>query len=120
MPSRPEVVDLVQRYAAAVAAQDVDAATALFAADARHEDPVGEGVDHGRPAIRTFFEQWFSFTFDARLDGAVTVHGRFVAFRLAIEVPAGRTPFRVLVTTFVEVTPDLLVASLTAVPDAHA
>jgi hypothetical protein len=118
-PSRRErIVDLVERYVAAVDAQDVEAATALFHADARREG--GEGVNVGHAAIREFFEQSFSLGFAATLFGPVTVHGMVAAFRVRIEVPAGRTPFVVLVTDLVEVTPDWRFASLRAVPDSKA
>ncbi len=120
MPNRDQIVSLVQSYVDAVDTQDVEAATALFTQDGHQEDPIGEGVNHGRAAIREFFEQSFSVPFDARLEGPVTAHGRFAAFRIRIEIAAGRTPFRMLVTDLVEVSSDCLFSSLRAVPDSKA
>ncbi len=56
--------------------------------------------------------------FDAVLDGPPTIHGRFAAFRVRIEIPAGRTPFRLLITDLVEVSADNRFRTLKAVPDA--
>ncbi|MDQ6642243.1 MAG: nuclear transport factor 2 family protein [Actinomycetota bacterium] len=120
MPNREQIVSLVQRYVAAVDAQDVDAATALFTEDGHQEDPVGDGPNVGHAAIREFFEQSFSVPFEARLEGPVTVHGRFAAFRIRIEIAAGRTPFLMLITDLVEVSQDGRFSSLRAVPDSKA
>jgi hypothetical protein len=35
-----------------------------------------------------------------------------------VEIPAGRTPFRIMITDLVEVSPDLRFSTLRAVPDA--
>lgn len=120
MPSRDQIVSLVQRYVAAVDGQDIDGATVLFTEDGHQEDPIGDGANRGHAAIREFFEQSFSVPFDARLDGPVTVHGRFAAFRIRIEIAAGRTPFLMLITDLVEVSADCRFSSLTAVPDSRA
>ncbi len=118
MPSRDQISDLVERYVAALDAQDLDTIVGLFADDAVQDDPVGEGSNVGHGAIRAFFEERFQVGFDAQLDGPATVHGRFAAFRIRIEIPAGRTPFRILVTDLVEVSADNRIKTLKAVPDA--
>lgn len=120
MPSRDQILSLVDRYVAAVDAQDVDAATALFTEDGHQEDPIGDGANKGHAAIREFFEQSFSVPFDARLEGPVTVHGRFASFRIRIEIAAGRSPFLILITDLVEVSSDGRFSSLKAVPDSKA
>ncbi len=102
MGQRAEIVALVEAYVAAVGRQDVEATLAALAEDAVQDDPVGEGHNVGHAQIRDFLEQWFSVTFSARLEEPVSVHGAFAAFRYVIEVPAGRTPFRVLVHGFAE------------------
>lgn len=48
--------DAVRRYATAMSARDVDALTALFAADATREDPIGTPVATGADEIRKAFE----------------------------------------------------------------
>jgi steroid delta-isomerase len=120
MPNRDQIVSLVHSYVAAVDAQDVAGATALFTEDGHQEDPIGDGANTGHAAIREFFEQSFSVAFDARLEGPVTVHGRFAAFRIRIEIAAGRTPFLLLITDLVEVSADCRFSSLRAVPDSKA
>ncbi|MEP6817207.1 MAG: nuclear transport factor 2 family protein [Marmoricola sp.] len=120
MPNRDQIVTLVERYVAAVDAQDVEAATALFTEDGHQEDPIGDGPNIGHVAIMEFFEQSFSVPFGARLEGPVTVHGRFAAFRIRIEIAAGRSPFLILVSDLVEVSPDGRFSSLRAVPDSKA
>jgi steroid delta-isomerase len=118
MPSRDQIRDLVERYVAALDAQDLDTIVGLFTENAVQDDPVGEGSNVGQAAIRTFFAEAFTVAFHATLDGPVTIHGRFAAFRLTVEIPAGRTPFRILITDLVEVSPDLRFSTLKAVPDA--
>ncbi|MCW2774077.1 MAG: steroid delta-isomerase [Nocardioides sp.] len=118
MPSRDQIRDLVERYVAALDGQDLDTIVGLFTEDAVQDDPVGEGANVGHAAIRAFFTERFLVAFDARLDGPPTIHGSFAAFRIAVEIPAGRTPFRILITDLVEVTPDLRFRTLKAVPDA--
>jgi|SRR6185437_9281451 len=55
MPTPDELRQLVNRYAAAVTARDVDAVVALFADDAVQRDPASAPPNVGRDAIRTFF-----------------------------------------------------------------
>ena len=118
MPSREQITDLVERYVAAMDAQDIDGCVAAFTEDATQDDPVGEGANVGHAAIRRFFEEAFQVAFDATLDGPPTIHGRFAAFRVRVEIPAGRTPFRLLITDLVEVSADNRFSTLKAVPDA--
>ena len=118
MPSREQITALVERYVAALDAQDVDGCVGAFTEDATQDDPVGEGANVGHAAIRAFFEERFQVAFDAVLDGPPTIHGRFAAFRVRIEIPAGRTPFRLLITDIVEVSADNRFRTLKAVPDA--
>ncbi len=120
MQSRDQIVSLVERYVAAVGSQDVEGATALFTEDASQEDPIGDGPNIGHAAIRAFFAQSFSVPFGARLEGPVAVHGRFAAFGIRIEIAAGRSPFLILISDLVEVSPDGRFSSLRAVPDSKA
>ena len=123
MAQRTDIVALVEAYVDAVGRQDVEAAVEVFAEDAVVDDPVGEGHNVGHDQIREFLRQWFSVGFTARLDGPVGVHGSFAAFRYVIEIPAGRTPFRVQVTDLAEVRragDGLLFTTLKVIPDSTA
>lgn len=55
MPSTAETVAIVERYVAAFNSGDADAVTALFAADAVIEDPVGVVAASGSEEIRGFY-----------------------------------------------------------------
>ena len=48
---------LVDRYVAAWRAGDRDGWLSTFAAHAKQEDPVGDGVRHGREEIGQFWDQ---------------------------------------------------------------
>ena len=55
MPSVDHMKDVVERYAAAHTAGDIDAVAALFADDAVVADPVDQPAHVGREAVRGFF-----------------------------------------------------------------
>src|SRR3954465_14610212 len=56
MPTTAQIEDAVTRYVDAVGRQDLEATLALFAEDARQEDPVGTPPNVGRDAIRAFYD----------------------------------------------------------------
>ena len=120
MPDRRAVQDLVARYVAALDARDVDALAATFTDDAVHDNPMGAGSDTGVAAIRAFYDQTFSVPAAASLDGPIAVHADTAAFRVVVEIPAGRTPFRLLLCYLAEISPDCRIAVLRAVPDSVA
>jgi ketosteroid isomerase-like protein len=54
----PDLVELVERIVAAINAQDFAAAVSFYAPDAIL-DADDAGVHEGRPAIRSFYEDWW-------------------------------------------------------------
>lgn len=55
MPTVEHIKSVVERYAAAHSAGDVDAVVALFADDAVVVDPVDQPEHRGKDAVRAFF-----------------------------------------------------------------
>jgi steroid Delta-isomerase len=88
VPTREELRQIVDRYAAAVTAGDLEAIIALFAADAVRTDPIGTPTNVGRDAIRAAFTNLGSGAFT--LFDVVKVHtaGDSVAFNFKVTVTA--------------------------------
>ncbi|WP_188781301.1 nuclear transport factor 2 family protein [Marmoricola endophyticus] len=121
MPQRDAIHDLVGRFVAALGAQDAAALADLFTDDAVHDDPTGEGQDVGPERIREFYAQRFHVPVTAAsLEGPTAIHGPLAAFRVVVEIPAGRTPFRLLTCYLADVGPTGQFRSLRAVPDPVA
>ncbi len=117
MPTREQIESIVEQYVAAVGRQDLDATLAVFAEDARQEDPVGTPANVGRDAIRGFFEKAFRGTFSTTLTGPLLVTGDHAAVHFTIEVPTGSDPFLVRVVDLIRFDEDGLIAELRAVVD---
>jgi len=80
--------DAVHAYVAAFAAQDPAAATALFAADATLEDPVGSETLHGIEAIAAFYARAMQMGAKLTLTGPVRLAGNSAAFAFTVSVNA--------------------------------
>jgi steroid delta-isomerase len=115
MPTREHIESAVERYVGAVGRQDLDATLALFADDARQEDPVGTPPNVGRDAIRAFFEKAYGAPFSTELTGPVLVTGDHAAFHFTIRVPLGEDTMTVRVIDQVRFDDDGLIAELRAV-----
>jgi steroid delta-isomerase len=81
-----------RQYIEAVGRQDLDGTLALFAEDARQEDPVGSPAHVGRDAVRAFFERAYRGTYTTTLTGPLLVTGDHAAVHFTIEVPTGGEP----------------------------
>lgn len=92
MPTPDELRQLVERYAAAVSARDIDTVLELFTEDAVQRDPVSGPPNIGREAIGTFLRNGVGAS-TATLFEAVAVHtcGDHVAidFRVSVTLEAG-------------------------------
>lgn len=117
MPTREHIVSAVEQYVAAVGRQDLEATLALFAEDARQEDPIGTPANVGRDAIRGFFEKAFRGSFETTLTGPLLVTGNHAAVHFTIEVPTGADPLVVRVVDLIRFDDDGLIADLRAVVD---
>lgn len=117
MPTREHIDESVRRYVEAVGRQDLEATLALFAPDARQEDPVGTPPNVGRDAIREFFERAFRGSFTTTLTGPLLVTGDHAAVHFTIEVPTQADPFVVRVVDLIRFDQDGLIADLRAVVD---
>jgi steroid delta-isomerase len=117
MPTREHIESAVEQYVAAVGRQDLEATLALFAEDARQEDPIGTPANVGRDAIRGFFEKAFRGSFETTLTGPLLVTGNHAAVHFTIEVPTGAEPLVVRVVDLIRFDDDGLIADLRAVVD---
>lgn len=115
MPTREQVEATVRQYVDAVGRQDLEATLALFAEDARQEDPVGTPPNVGRDAIRAFFERANKVPFSTTLTGPLLVTGDHAAVHFTIEVPTGGDPMVVRVIDLIRLDDDGLIADLRAV-----
>jgi steroid delta-isomerase len=122
MPTRDHLEAAVEQYVAAVGRQDLEATVALFAEDARQEDPVGTPANVGRDQIRSFFEKAFRGSFTTTLTGPLLVTGDHAAVHFTIEVPTGAPedeapPLVIRVADLIRFDDDGLIADLRAVVD---
>jgi steroid Delta-isomerase len=117
MPTREHIEKTVRLYVEAVGRQDLEATLALFAEDARQEDPVGTPANLGRDAIRTFFERAYRGSFTTTLTGPLLVTGDHAAVHFIIEVPTGGEPMVVRVVDLIWFDDEGLIADLRAVVD---
>jgi steroid delta-isomerase len=117
MPTRAHIETVVRQYVEAVGRQDLDATLALFAEDARQEDPVGTPANVGRDAIRGFFEKAYRGAFTTTLAGPLLVTGDHAAVHFTIEVPTGADPLLVRVIDLIRFDEDGLITDLRAVVD---
>jgi steroid delta-isomerase len=115
MPTSAQIEDAVTRYVDAVGRQDLEATLALFAEDARQEDPVGSPPNVGRDAIRVFFEKAYRASFSTTLTGPLLVTGNHAAVHFTIEIPAEPEPMIVRIIDLIRFDDDGLIADLTAV-----
>lgn len=114
---RADLEALVRTYVEAVGRQDVDACVELFAEDAVQEDPLGSPPNHGRDAIRAFFEKSFQTPFSVELDPDVRIGGDHVSFRFIISVPLGDTTLEIKVADLAKVDSDGRFAQMWAIQD---
>jgi steroid delta-isomerase len=117
MPTREHIEAAVREYVDAVGRQDLETTLALFAEDARQEDPVGTPPNVGREAIRAFFERANKVAFSTTLTGPLLVTGDHAAVHFTIEVPTGGDPMVVRVVDLFRFDQDGLIADLRAVVD---
>ncbi|MGY2874110.1 steroid Delta-isomerase [Marmoricola sp. URHA0025 HA25] len=117
MPTRDHIEKAVRQYVEAVGRQDLEATLALFAEDARQEDPVGSPPNVGRDAIRSFFERAYRGGFSTTLAGPLLVTGDHAAVHFVISVPTGGDPLVVRVMDLIRFDDDGLIADLRAVVD---
>src|SRR3954452_8471439 len=101
MPTTAQIEDAVTRYVDAVGRQDLEATLALFAEDARQEDPVGTPANVGRDAIQGFFEKAYRGSFTTTLTGPLLVTRDHAAVHFTIEVPTGGDPLVVRVADLI-------------------
>jgi steroid Delta-isomerase len=97
MPTTEEMKAVVQSYAAAHTAGDVDAIAALFASDAVVADPVDKPPFEGRDAIREFFAgtHQFADSLELTITGPVRAVDRFAAVPMRAVSSMGGSRFAV-------------------------
>jgi steroid delta-isomerase len=97
MPSTDHMKAVVEAYAAAHTAGDVDAIAALFAADAVVADPVDRPEMVGREAVREFFAGTHRATdgFVLEITGPIRAVDRYAAVPLRAVTEMGGTTLEV-------------------------
>jgi len=118
--TRDQIVDVCDRYCAAMTAGDPDRTVALFAADATHEEPVGTGVRRGHEEIHAFLHSNKDVAFTMTRLGPVTVVGRRAAFQARVDVPGPDGMLSLTATDLVTVDDDGLIAGIVVYPDLEA
>ena len=78
---------VVHRYIAALNARDLDAIVALYAPDARVEDPVCTPVKVGAEEIRAFYAASVALELEVELEGPVRAAAGEVAFAFRVSFP---------------------------------
>jgi steroid delta-isomerase len=114
------MVDVCDRYIAAVAAGDVDAVLALYADDATIEDPVGTDPKHGKEELRAFYAANAGIELTMRRLGPATVVGNRAAFQFGIWVDLGDRKITMTSTDVMTFDDEGRITSMTAYPDFEA
>lgn len=86
MADAQTMIDAINAYVAAFAAQDADAAAALFAKDATVEDPVGTPIKKGLEEVRAFYAQSMRTGAKLTLEGPVRIAGDIAAFPFSVNL----------------------------------
>lgn len=118
--TREQIIEVCDRYCAAMSVGDPDGTVQLFAPDASHEEPVGTPVRHGHAEIRAFFDQYKDVGFKLTRLGPVTVVGNRAAFQIRVEVPTPDGTRALTATDLVTVDEQGLIAGIVVYPDAQA
>lgn len=96
-----QIRETCETYVSLVGSEDVDAMVALFAEDARVEDPVGSDPHVGHAAIRSFYATLPAMDVSAALTGPVHVVADAAAAAFPFEVHTGEMVMQVIdVMTF--------------------
>ncbi|MGN0063546.1 MAG: nuclear transport factor 2 family protein [Nocardioides sp.] len=121
MPGREQIVEACESYVAAVGRGDVEAVMALFAVDARQEDPVGSEPNVGADAIRAFFEASAQVPMRTTRYGPVTVTGNRAVFQLVVSLDSGDGgTFQMLFSDVVTFGEDGRITEILGFPDGEA
>ena len=86
MPDPAKMEAAVHEYVAAFAEGNPERVAALFAGDARVEDPVGTPPHVGREAIRAFYTQSMQTGAQLKLEGSVRVAADHAAFAFSVHL----------------------------------
>lgn len=122
MTERTAIVDICDRYIAAVAAGDVDAVMALYGADPVVEDPIGSEPKRGRDEVRAFYQGVVDMGVKlsmARL-GPVCCVGNEAAFMFRIDVDLGETTMSMATADTMVFDDAGLIVSMRAYADGEA
>ncbi len=120
MTERARLVEVCDRYIAAVESGDPDAVLELFADEPSIEDPVGSEPRVGREMVREFYAQNADVELRLRRIGPVTVVGNRAAFQFRIEVPLGEDELVMASTDVMTFDAEGRILSMTAYPDSDA
>ncbi len=122
MTERAAIVEICDRYIAAVAAGDVDGVMALYGADPVVEDPIGSEPKRGRDEVRAFYQGVVDMGVKlsmARL-GPVCHVGNEAAFMFRIDVDLGETTMSMATADTMVFDDAGLIVSMRAYADGEA
>ena len=95
MPTREQMVAVVEAYVDAFAREDVGGVLALFAEDAVVEDPVGSEPKRGRAQYEPFFVGTVGSGAKLTLDGPIRTGPDYAAFAFHVDLTWEGQPMRI-------------------------
>lgn len=117
MPTRDQLVEVVESYVKLLAARRTDELVDLFSPDAVQHEPIGVRTNRGHEEIRGYFEESNDGGFTIELLSPITVVGNFAAMQIRVQVD-GVPDFAS--TDLFEFDDDCKIVSITALPDTKA
>jgi steroid delta-isomerase len=125
MVDRSELKANADAYLDGLSRNDAAAIIALFAPDARVEDPIGSAPRIGLEAITAFYSVPRAISSVTRI-GPLTVNGNFVGFQFRVRIEGQRSfgpertpgvPLELSITEILHFDDDGKIISMVAVPD---
>ncbi|MCF2533467.1 nuclear transport factor 2 family protein [Yinghuangia soli] len=120
MSERAKVVATVENYLAQLSAQDLEGIMAAYGPEPTVNDPIGSEPKVGREAVQAFYASILPLKPRGTLLGPVTVVGNVAAFQFKLELTIGDKEVAVCATEWFVLDGDLLIETMTAVPDMEA
>lgn len=117
MPTRDQIVSVVETYVELLAAHRTDDLVELFVPDAVQHEPIGVRTNRGHDEIRKYFDESKDGGFTVGLLSPITVVGNFAAMQIRVQLD-GVPDFAS--TDLFEFDDDCRIVSITALPDVKA
>jgi steroid delta-isomerase len=120
MATREEICAVCDQYVALLSKSDTEGIVALYAPDAKVEDPLGTPKKNGHDEIRAFYASVAGTPITATRLGPVTVVGHEAAFQFRVDVDLGSETISMVTTDLMTFNENAQVISMTAYADMAA